>query len=254
MSYDVLAGFYDRLNRSIDYAQWADKISEYIRKNGVSDRASILDIACGTGKMTLELARRGYTLAGVDLSPEMLSLAQSACAEEGLYPLFVCQDMTCLDLSQTFDSAICCLDSVNYIGSKDSLDAFFARAAEHIREGGYFFFDVNTEYKFEKIYGDNSYVYDEKEVFCVWQNFYSPRRRLCDFELTFFVKNSDASYIRMQETQREYVYTDKEICECLERNGFKVEIITATQDFSLGEGIRVSDTDERHYFVAKRVK
>ncbi len=253
MSYDILAGFYDRLNCSIDYKSWADDISEFLASKGIPNRAKILDIACGTGKMTLEFARLGYDIMGVDLSPEMLSVAQNACAEEKLYPLFVCQDMTCLDLAQIFDSAVCCLDSVNYIGSKDALNGFFARVSEHIREGGYFFFDVNTPYKFENIYGDNSYVYDEKDVFCVWQNFYSARRRLCDFDLTFFIKNSDGSYLREHETQREYVYTDGEICELLEKNGFKVELLSSSHDFSLCEGRHVSDTDERHYFVAIRV-
>ncbi len=253
MSYDILAEFYDRLNRSIDYTAWADEISAFLRSKGVPDGSKILDIACGTGKMTLELAKREYSVAGADLSPEMLSIAQNSCANEGLYPLFVCQDMTCLDLSQTFDAATCCLDSVNYIKTREALDGFFARAAEHIKKGGYLFFDVNTEYKFEKIYGDNSYVYDEKDVFCVWQNFYSARRRLCDFDLTFFVKNPDGSYKRLHETQREYVYTDIELCELLEKNGFKIEQISSSHDFSLGEGRRISDTDERHYFVAKRI-
>lgn len=253
MSYDVLAKFYDRLNRSIDYKSWADDISRFLKARGVSDKAKILDIACGTGKMTIELARLGYSVAGVDLSPEMLCIAQNACAEEKLYPLLVCQDMTCLDLSQTFDAAVCCLDSVNYISSKEALDGFFARASEHIRKGGYLFFDVNTQYKFEKIYGDNSYVYDEKDVFCVWQNFYSPRRRLCDFDITFFIKNPDGSYLRSHETQREYVYTDDELCALLEKNGFKVGLIGASHDFSLTEGKHVSDTDERHYFVAVKL-
>ncbi len=252
MSYDILAEFYDRLNRSIDYTLWADEISLFLRSREISDGARILDIACGTGKMTLELARRGYLVSGVDLSPEMLSVAQNRCANEGFYPLLVCQDMTCLDLAETFDAALCCLDSVNYIKTKNALDGFFARAAEHIRHGGYLFFDVNTEYKFENIYGDNSYVYDEKDVFCVWQNFYSARRRLCDFDLTFFVKKPDGSYTRLNETQREYVYTDTELCELLEKNGFEVEQISSAHDFSLGEGRRVSDADERHYFVARR--
>lgn len=252
MSYDVLAKFYDDLNRTVDYTAWAGEIAGFLKENGIAEGSSVLDIACGTGKMTLELSKLGYSLAGVDLSPEMLSLAQKSSADARFSTLFVCQDMTCLDLAQTFDSAVCCLDSVNYIRSSDALDSFFARAAEHIRHGGYLFFDVNTEYKFENIYANNSYVYDEKEVFCVWQNFYSSRRRLCDFDLTFFIKTQDSGYERIGETQREYVYTDAELCESLEKNGFSVEIISASHDFSLGEGRRISDSDERHYFVAKR--
>ncbi len=253
MSYDVLAKFYDRFNSEIDYKGWAEDISHYLESKSVEKSAKILDIACGTGKMTLELAKMGYSLTGVDLSEEMLSVAQNAMAELSLYPTLVCQDMTCLDLAQTYDAAVCCLDSVNYIKSKEALDGFFARAAEHIRVGGYLFFDVNTEYKFKNIYGNNSYIYDEKDVYCVWQNFYVARRRMCDFDLTFFIKNPDGSYTRSFETQREYLYTDKELSELLEKNGFETVILSAKHDFDLGDGVRVSDSDERHYFVARRV-
>lgn len=252
MSYDVLAAFYDRLNDSVEYGVWARKISDFLKSKGFSADSGILDIACGTGKMTLELSRLGYRVAGVDLSSEMLALAQKNCADEGFYPLFVCQDMTSLTLGEQFDAAVCCLDSVNYIGGKDALDSFFARASEHIVSGGYLFFDVNTQYKFEKIYGNNSYVYDEKNVYCVWQNFYSSRRHLCDFDLTLFIKNADGSYTRTGETQREYLYTDGELVELLNKNGFTVDIISASFDFSLGNGKRVSDCDERHYFVVRK--
>ncbi len=253
MSYDVLAEFYDRFNSEIDYKKWAEDISCFLKSENIPKNARLLDIACGTGKMTLELAKMGYELTGVDLSEEMLSVAQNAMAELSLFPTLVCQDMTCLDLAQSYDAAVCCLDSVNYIRGKDALDGFFARAAEHIRSGGYLFFDVNTEYKFKNIYGNNSYIYDEKDVYCVWQNFYIPRRRMCDFDLTFFIKNPDGSYRRSFETQREYVYTDGEISELLEKNGFETVILSAKHDFDLGKGERISDTDERHYFVARKL-
>ncbi len=252
MGYDVLAEFYDRLNDSVEYGEWAREISEFLKKKGVTSEASILDIACGTGKMTLALARLGYRVSGVDLSSEMLSVAQKSCADEGFYPLLVCQDMTALTLGECFDAAVCCLDSVNYISSFAALDSFFARASEHIVSGGYLFFDVNTEYKFENIYGNNSYTYDEKDVFCVWQNFYSSRRRLCDFDLTFFIKNPDGSYTRSGETQREYLYTDLELTSLLEKNGFEVCIISPDFDFSKKDGISISECDERHYFVARK--
>ena len=252
MGYDVLAEFYDQLNDSVEYGAWAREISDFLANRIVSTPSRILDVACGTGKMTLELSRLGHSLAGVDLSSEMLSLAQKNCADEGFYPLFVCQDMTALSLGECFDAAVCCLDSVNYISSKEALDSFFARVFEHLVSGGYLFFDVNTEYKFENVYKNNSYVYDEKDVFCVWQNFYSSRRRLCDFDLTFFVKNGDGSYTRLEETQREYLYTDSELTELLEKNGFEVCMIRADFDFSQKEGIYVAECDERHYFVARK--
>ena len=254
MSYDILAGFYDLLNRDTDYSEWADGIVRFLKKNGVHEGASIADVACGTGRMTVELAKRGYRMLGTDLSSEMLSVAECEASENRLPITFVCQDMTCLELGQTFDAMTCCLDSLNYLPTRDALGSFFSRASEHLSMGGYLFFDLNSEYKFRSIYANNSYVYDEKKVFCVWQNFYSERRRLCDFELTFFIKEKDGSYRRECEMQREYVYSDAEVTELLTNNGFELVSISGDTDFDRNEGISVRETDERHYFIARKIK
>ncbi len=249
MSYDILASFYDRFNSEIDYENWAKNIALFLKDKGIDTGSRLLDIACGTGKMTVPLAEMGYVMTGVDLSEEMLSKAEHSASEKGLFPTFVCQDMTTLDLGGLYDSAICCLDSLNYI-PQASLDSFFARAGEHIKTGGYLFFDINTEYKFENIYADNSYVYDEKDVFCVWQNFYVARRRLCDFELTFFIKNADGSYRRVSESQREYFHSDAELKNAFESNGFECVFVTSKPEF-LGQA-SVSLGDERRYFVLRK--
>jgi hypothetical protein len=88
----------------------------------------------------------------------------------------------------------------------------------------------------------------------VWQNYYSERRRLCDFELTFFVKGRDGSYRRESETQREYVYSDSEIIELLTNNGFELVSLSADTDFENAAGISVGELDERHYFIARKIK
>ena len=252
MSYEHLAGFYDRLNRSINYEKWADDVSALLAKKGITRGREIFDAACGTGRMTLALAHRGYCMTGIDLSPEMLSLAKKASDDEGLGILFVCEDISALSLGKVYDAGVCCLDSLNYVTRDGGLDGFFSRAAAHISGGGLLFFDVNSEYKFSKIYANNSYVYDEDEVFCVWQNYYSARRKLCDFDLTFFVKNPDGSYRRESESQRERYYPDEEILSLLDKNGFDLLYLRGDHDFSGEPGISVLPEDERHYFVAVR--
>ena len=80
-SYEVLASFYDRFNEQIDYSEWADRIVSFFDAYGIKKDAIILDAACGTGKMTLELAGRGYDMIGTDLSAEMLMQARIAADE-----------------------------------------------------------------------------------------------------------------------------------------------------------------------------
>ena len=93
-SYDFLAGCYDRLTYDVDYAAWADYIQRHFEKRPLPGK-TVLDLACGTGSLTYELARRGYEMIGVDLSPEMLSEAveKQGGDENIIPPMFLCQSM-----------------------------------------------------------------------------------------------------------------------------------------------------------------
>ena len=75
--YSALAPVYERLGDEIDYSAWADFIESCFEKYLPNRPSLVLDLACGTGRMTRELARRGYDMIGVDGSAEMLSEALS---------------------------------------------------------------------------------------------------------------------------------------------------------------------------------
>ena len=102
MLYDMLSPVYDRINREIDYCKWADFIEKILENHGIRNtKEPLLDLACGTGKMTIELALRGYDMIGVDISPEMLNTAACAARRRGISDriLWLCQDMTSLSFS-----------------------------------------------------------------------------------------------------------------------------------------------------------
>ena len=94
MLYDLLAPFYDKVNGSIDYSAWADFIEKIVEKEYRGEPELWLDLGCGTGRMTLELAKRGRDMTGVDSSPEMLDVARTLAEERGLSDkiLLLCQD------------------------------------------------------------------------------------------------------------------------------------------------------------------
>ena len=125
-SYDVLAGCYDRLTYDVDYAAWADYVEKHFARRGLPGR-TVLDLACGTGSLTWELARRGYEMIGVDQSPEMLAQAAEKEEDVPIRPLFLCQPMERLDLYGTIDACVCCLDSVNYVTDPKQLRKAFQR-------------------------------------------------------------------------------------------------------------------------------
>ncbi len=249
MIYDLLAPIYDEINRDIDYSAWADFIESVVeREYGKSRTELVLDLGCGTGSMTLELARRGYDMTGIDYSPEMLDIARCSAESEGLSErmLWLLQDITEFELYGTVDVAVSCLDTVNHITSPKKLTEMLGLVHNYLNPDGLFIFDVNGKYKFEKIYADRSYVMEENGSFCVWQNYYNPKTHLCDFYITLFEERDDGSYERYDEEQRERMYPIRSLKKMLADSGF--EVIGAYKDFEFNNA---DDSAERIYFVAR---
>ena len=248
MIYDLLASFYDTVNRDIDYKGWADFIEGVFIKHLDKRPELLLDLACGTGRMTLELASRGYDMTGVDISPEMLDAARET--EEGMNNptsvLWLCQDMREFELYGTVDAAISCLDSMNHLTSVKDFKKTLSLVHNYLVPDGVFVFDVNGRWKFENIYADRSYVMELDDGFFIWQNDYNPKTRLCDFSVTLFSERGDGVYERVDDLQRERMYTLRSIKGMLFDEGF--ELLGAYSDFNFTEA---SDADERIYVIAR---
>ena len=246
MIYDLLAPFYDAINAEIDYDKWADFIEKIIKKNSKEKPELVLDLGCGTGKMTLELANRGYDMTGIDYSPEMLDIARTAADEAGHDILWLCQDMREFELYGTVDAAVCCLDCINHLETDEDLEKCFDLVHNYLIPDGIFIFDINGKYKFENIYADNTYSMEEDGGFCVWENFYDADSKICDFYITLFKECKDGRYERYDESQSERMYTLDEIKSALEKAKF--EFVSSYGDFDFTPG---SDENERIYIVAK---
>ena len=144
MAYEFLAGCYDRFTADVDYPRWADYIEKHFARSALPIR-TVLDLACGTGSLTAELAARGYEMIGADCSEEMLSVAAEKCRSAGpVEPIFLHQAMEDLDLYGTIDACVCCLDSVNYVTRPRTLARAFRGVHTFLMPGGLFLFDVNT--------------------------------------------------------------------------------------------------------------
>ena len=187
--YNALASVYDRLNADIDYGRWADFFEKCFDEYLGERPSLVLDLACGTGRMTRVLAERGYDMIGVDGSEDMLSEAYMQSVESDGGVLYLCQDMRKFELYGTVGATVCCRDSINYLLSEDDVEKTFSLVHNYSDPDALFLFDVNSPYKFENIYGNNSYILEgEREedggaIFCGWQNFYDEESRLCTFEL-----------------------------------------------------------------------
>lgn len=246
MIYDLLAPFYNAINADIDYSEWADFIEKILKKECKARPELVLDLGCGTGKMTLELARRGYDMTGIDYSFEMLDIARNEAEKEGHDVLWLCQDMREFELYGTVDAAVCCLDCINHLEETEDLEKCFSLVHNYLIPNGIFIFDINGKYKFENIYADNTFAMEEEGGLCVWENYYDSDSRLCDFYITLFKEGDDGRYDRYDETQTERMYTVAEIKSALEK--CNMEFMYALGDFNFTPG---SDECERIYIVAK---
>ena len=215
-AYTVLAQSYDRLTADVDYEKWADYVERHFRRLKRPVR-TVAELGCGTGSLTLLLARRGYAVTAADLSPDMLTLADQKC--EGLGVRFLCQDMSRLSLPQPVDAVVSCLDSVNYVTRPAALRRTFRRVRQALAPGGLFLFDAKTPAALEGADGQ-TYLDEDEGLFCVWRGEYSPKRRVCGYGLDLFVREEDGSWSRGGEYHEEYAYTPEELEGFLREAGF----------------------------------
>ncbi len=241
--YDFSA-VYDKL-QDADYKSIAEYYKEAFRRFG-KETELVLDLGCGTGSITLELADAGYDMIGVDLSWEMLDIARSKAEEKGKDILFLNQDMTDFELYGTVDAIVSTLDSVNYITEEGGVLQMMKLCKNYLNPGGIFIFDINSEYKLKEVLGCNTFVYDEEDVFYVWQNYYDEESEICDFELNFFVKDGE-NYKRFDEYQSEKVYKEKELREYAKSAG--LEVLGVFDGYSFNEA---DENTERLVFVLKK--
>lgn len=200
-SYHVLSAYYDRFTQDIDYARWADFFEQIFNRIGISPRL-VLDLACGTGSLSHELARRGYEMICVDASAEMLMQAMNNGLDLDPRPLYLQQRMECLDLYGTVDACLCCLDSINYITDPALLREAIRRIELFLEPGGVFIFDVNSLKKFERMH-DQCYVREDEDVYCAWQVDFDGE--LCCYEFDIFSRQGQ-HWMRHEETHHERYY------------------------------------------------
>lgn len=239
-SYNTFARFYDDLTQNVDYEVRSDYISDFFCKYGVKS-GKILDLACGTGSLSLLLSNKGYDVTGVDLSDDMLTIASGKA--NGKIRLLKA-DMTDIFLDERFNGCVCTLDSINHLVTLDKVKKCFKCVYDLLIPGGIFIFDVNTVYKHNHILSDNSFIFDEEDYFLAWDN-ENLGNNTVRILLDFFVFNGK-NYDRYSEDFCEKAYSIDELTSALE--GF--EILDIFDEMTYNKPMKDS---ERIYFVCKRI-
>lgn len=218
--YKEFASLYDELMNDFDYEMWFNYIEDIFKKYGKNPKY-ILEMACGTGNLSLHLADKGYRLTCFDLSEEMLSKAYIKLNKYKNVKLLN-GNMIDFKISNKFQAIVSICDSINYIVDKGDLKATFENVFNHLEDDGIFIFDINSFYKLSEVIGNNTFVEDRDDVFYTWQNYYNDQENICEFYLTFFLSEGDDKYIRFDEEHKERAYKTNEIVELLNSVGFKL--------------------------------
>ena len=244
--YSSFAEFYDILMSDVDYKGRAKYLLKLFKKHGKMPTL-LLDLACGTGAFSNEMALGGIEVIGIDASEEMLSIARENSADKGTDVLFLCQRAEELDLYGTVDGVICCLDSINHITDLRKLKAAFKKVSLFMEQGSLFIFDVNTPFKHSDILADNTFVIEQDDIFCVWQNEYDAPKGITDISLDFFVKDGE-DYKRYSDSFSERVYSFDKLSDLLSEAGLEVEAIYEDM-----KTCACGDTAERAIFVTRKI-
>ncbi|WP_232695432.1 class I SAM-dependent DNA methyltransferase [Brevibacillus daliensis] len=244
MAYTHLAHVYDALMGDAKYEDWITFAEEYWHKEGKPSR--IIDLGCGTGNITIPLAKKGFQVTGVDLSPEMLAIAYEKMKEARVDVTWIEQDMAELMLEKV-DSVISFCDCLSYVTDEEAVKKTFERVYQHLIPGGSFLFDVHSPYKILHFFADHTFTLDTDEITYIWQCYTDDERMEVEHDLTFFVQQPNGYYQRMEEVHAQRAYQPTQIISWLREAGF--EQIKLTADFV---NLPPHAESERLFFTAKR--
>ena len=243
--YGSFAYFYDRLTNNVPYADMARQIESLTARFG-GRKDILLDLACGTGSLSEQLARLGFDVIGVDSSEEMLNCALDKKFDSGLPIQYLRQDMRALDMFGTIDVTVCSLDGINHLESREDVLKVFERVSLFCDPEGLFIFDVNTLHKHRDILADNAFIYSLGDIYCGWQNEYDKSDNSVRIYLDFFEPEGDR-YARYSEEFREIYLSPDEITELLAKAG-----MTALAVFDGYTDSPLTETSERAVYVCKK--
>lgn len=273
-AYSSFAQVYDLFMDNVPYVEWAGYIMGLLEEYGIRD-GLVLDLGCGTGKLTRILSDSGYDMIGVDNSVEMLEIARSfsesvdertserteGCEKhrelEGIEGkeepsamknpiLYLLQDMQEFELFGTVRAVVSICDSLNYILEEKELLQVFRLVNNYLDPSGIFIFDLNTVYKYKELLGETTIVENREEGSFIWDNYFEEETGVNEYDLTLFIREKENLYRRFEETHYQRAYSLEAVKQLLKEAG--MEFVAAYDAFTK-EPVR--EESERICIIAK---
>ncbi len=244
-AYTSFAAVYDMFMDNIPYEEWAAYLISLLKEYGIED-GLVLDLGCGTGSLTEILAREGYDMTGIDLSPDMLQIAMEKRAESGRDILYLLQDMREFELYGTVRAIVSICDSMNYLLEPGDLVQTLRLVNNYLDPEGLFIFDLNTEYKYREILGESTIAEDREESSFIWDNSYDEEERINEYSLSLFIREKEDLYRKYQETHYQRAYTLGEVKDAIRQAG--MEFVAVYDAFTRNAP---REDSERIYVIAR---
>jgi SAM-dependent methyltransferase len=249
--YDLLAPFYDDFTAAYAYEPWIEAIEQRALALGLRGHRA-LDLACGTGKSTLPLLARGYSVRGCDISEGMIREAQRKLPE--LADAFSVADMRDLPDLGEFDFVLCLDDAINYLLSDEELEAAFAGVARVLAPGGILAFDVNSLLTYRTSFAETE-VREQDEILFAWRGEAAPTFQPGEgaaATVEIFARAMDGLWERhtMRHIQRHHPRSA--IVSALERAGLKACAVFGQRRGAILEDLADEEDHIKLVYLAKR--
>jgi len=245
-AYQTFAQVYDLFMKEVPYDEWVEYIEEIWRKFGCSPKL-MAELGCGTGSVTTLFAKKGIEMIGIDASENMLAIAREKALRNNVDILYLLQDMREFELYGTVDCIISVCDSLNYVVDREGLLQTFKWVNNYLNPKGLFIFDLNTEYKYKYILGENTFAENLEEASYIWENFYSEEDKINEYQLTLFIKQPGIEYYsKFEEIHYERMYSVEDIMSLIEEAGMEFLAVYDAYTFEAPK-----ENSERIYFVVR---
>ncbi|WP_372712754.1 class I SAM-dependent methyltransferase [Ilyobacter sp.] len=219
--YQEFAKVYDKFMEFADYDGWHDFVSYVIEGNNPNAK-TLLDLGCGTGEVLKRFVGE-YECTGVDLSEEMLSVAEDKLKNLDKNVQLLCQNMKDLSLDRKYDIVISLFDTVNHLVSIGDLEKLFEKIKKHLETDGVYIFDVVDRNFMDEMFPDGFFIDQREDMTVIWEHY--QEGQLDYIDTTFFVEEKDGLYKKYTEKHTKKIFTHREIQMAAEKSGLHVENI-----------------------------
>lgn len=235
-NYSYLAPLYDKLMENVDYESWADYIDEIIQEHH-PEAESILELACGTGSVSISLDELGYySILASDLSPQMIEVGRSKALKADADVRFTTVDFLNIDLEEKFDVIFSVFDSVNYLQSESEILTMLSQCERILNPDGFLIFDFSTPLNsLEAVDHLNNEEAEVKDLRFFRTSEYDPHEQIHTntFEIERLSSDKKQVLDQFKEVHKQRIYTLEEMLSILKQTPY--HLVAKYGDFDLDD-------------------